>query len=301
MKTLQTLLITTLLATAIAAHAQVSINATGNVPNNSAMLDVSATNKGLLIPQVALTGTADATTIPTPANSLLVYNTATTGTAPNDVVPGYYYNAGTSNAPVWIRLTTGTPDGSETKVAAGANVTVTGTGTLASPYVISTSSGGTNAHYVGELFGGGIVFWVDNTGQHGLIVSLVNLGQAIWSSTYTTTGAVSTWDGAGNTAIIAGSPAAGLCTGYYNANYGTGCYGDWYLPAIDELSLIYHARYILNKNIEGVPGANIFALSYYWSSAEYGSGYAWSYYFGSGYAANYSKGSSYWVRAVRAF
>ena len=73
-----------------------------NSPNGSSMLEINATNKGVLIPRVTLTGSTDATTIATPATSLLVYNTATT----SDVVPGYYYNSGTSGSPVWIRLNT---------------------------------------------------------------------------------------------------------------------------------------------------------------------------------------------------
>ena len=50
----------------------------------------------MLIPRVALTGTADTATIPSPAISLMVYNTATAG----DVTPGYYYWDST----VWQRL-----------------------------------------------------------------------------------------------------------------------------------------------------------------------------------------------------
>ena len=40
-----------------------------------------------------------------------------------------------------------------------------------------------STHYLGELFGGGVVFWVDQTGQHGLIVSMIDLsaGQE-WSN-----------------------------------------------------------------------------------------------------------------------
>ncbi len=71
-------------------------------PNTSAKVEVDATNKGVLLPRVTLTGSTDATTIATPATSLLVYNTATV----SDVVPGYYYNSGTSGSPVWIRLNT---------------------------------------------------------------------------------------------------------------------------------------------------------------------------------------------------
>lgn len=73
-------------------HAQnIGINSTGAVPNASAMLDVVSTNSGILIPRVALTATNAAGPVTSPANSLLVYNTATAGTAPNNVTPGYYY------------------------------------------------------------------------------------------------------------------------------------------------------------------------------------------------------------------
>ncbi|HQD34066.1 MAG TPA: hypothetical protein PKU81_01055 [Bacteroidales bacterium] len=69
-------------------------------PDASAMLEVKASNKGLLIPRVALSSTTDNTTIASPATSLLVYNTATAGTAPNNVTPGYYYWTGSK----WMRL-----------------------------------------------------------------------------------------------------------------------------------------------------------------------------------------------------
>ncbi|MDW8295354.1 MAG: tail fiber domain-containing protein [Raineya sp.] len=75
----------------------------GTVPNASAMLDVSATNKGLLIPRVALTARNSAAPIAAPANSLLVYNTATAGSFPNMVTPGYYYWNGIE----WVRLIDG--------------------------------------------------------------------------------------------------------------------------------------------------------------------------------------------------
>lgn len=88
----------------------VGINIDGTNPDNSAMLDVKSANKGLLIPQIALTGVNDVTTIPTPATSLLVYNTATA----SGITPGYYYNSGTTIAPVWTRFATGSLSGSGT-------------------------------------------------------------------------------------------------------------------------------------------------------------------------------------------
>ena len=78
----------------------IGINATGATPDASSMLDVSATNKGLLIPRVSLSTTADVTTIAAPATSLLVYNTNTaiTGTGANGA--GFYYWNGTN----WVNL-----------------------------------------------------------------------------------------------------------------------------------------------------------------------------------------------------
>jgi hypothetical protein len=96
----------------------VGINATGASPNTSAMLDIASSNKGLLIPRVALSSSNVATPITSPEQSLLVYNTATAGTAPDDVVPGYYYWNGTS----WVRLLTSyaSSSGSDWSIAGNA-------------------------------------------------------------------------------------------------------------------------------------------------------------------------------------
>ena len=164
-------------------------------------------------------------------------------------------------------------------------------------------SGGGGGHYAGELFGGGMVFWVDNTGQHGYIVSLIDLSASSqWSPSTTNTGAESTWNGEGNSSIISGiSPAAQLCLNYSNANYGTGVYSDWYLPAIDQLSLIYHTRQILNKNLDGISGTDIMANEDYWSSTENDNYDAWLFYFNYAYCDYSSKFSTSRVRAVRSF
>ncbi|MDI3479955.1 MAG: hypothetical protein PWQ14_1101, partial [Rikenellaceae bacterium] len=78
----------------------IGISADPIIPDASAGLEIQFTNKGLLIPRVALTSTSSASPITSPATSLLVYNTATAGTAPNNVTPGYYYWTGTK----WMRL-----------------------------------------------------------------------------------------------------------------------------------------------------------------------------------------------------
>ncbi|MBT0607515.1 PA14 domain-containing protein [Aequorivita echinoideorum] len=75
----------------------INIAATGSVgisniaPNGSASLDLGANNRGLLINRVALSSATTATPVTNPANGLLIFNTATAGTAPNNVIPGFYY------------------------------------------------------------------------------------------------------------------------------------------------------------------------------------------------------------------
>ena len=82
----------------VIAAAQTGIGT--NTPNASAKLDVYATDKGFLPPRVALIATNSASPTTSPAAGLLVYNTATAGTAPNNVVPGYYYWNGTT----WVNF-----------------------------------------------------------------------------------------------------------------------------------------------------------------------------------------------------
>ncbi|ASW76135.1 hypothetical protein IQ37_06025 [Chryseobacterium piperi] len=53
-------------------YSQVGINT--NFPDKSAILHANATHKGLLISRVSLSGTTDITTIPKPAEGLLVFN-----------------------------------------------------------------------------------------------------------------------------------------------------------------------------------------------------------------------------------
>lgn len=81
-------------------HAQVGINTT----TPDAILDVEATDSGILIPRVALTAANVAAPIDSPTISELIYNTETAGTGVNAVTPGYYYWNGT----VWVRLNAGT-------------------------------------------------------------------------------------------------------------------------------------------------------------------------------------------------
>ena len=84
--------------------AQTGIGTT--TPNASAKLEVMATDKGFLPPRVALTASNVFSPIvgtSSNATGLLVYNTNSAGSAPNNVVPGYYY----WNGSAWIQISGG--------------------------------------------------------------------------------------------------------------------------------------------------------------------------------------------------
>jgi trimeric autotransporter adhesin len=68
----------------------VAINSSGAEPDPSAMLDISADNKGILIPRMTM---AERNAISSPQTGLLVFQ--------SDNTPGFYYNAGTPAAPSW--------------------------------------------------------------------------------------------------------------------------------------------------------------------------------------------------------
>src|SRR5690606_34693046 len=85
----------------IGSFAQVGIG----TPTPPGALDVESTNSGVVVPRVALTSKNDVTTIINPqggnvVNGTLIWNTATAGAAPNNVVPGFYYYT----HPTWTPL-----------------------------------------------------------------------------------------------------------------------------------------------------------------------------------------------------
>lgn len=86
----------------ISLRAQVKFGNNPGTINANSVLELEATNKGLLLPRVALTSLTAAAPLSAHVAGMVVYNTATAGTAPNNVIPGYYYNNGSN----WLRLAT---------------------------------------------------------------------------------------------------------------------------------------------------------------------------------------------------
>lgn len=184
--------------------------------------------------------------------------------------------------------------------------------------IVGGAPGGCFTHYIGEILGGGVIFhlWKDAQGvEHGLIVDITDLSmEHIWSNVNQTLigpPAQSTWDGLSNSIAIVNQPghtksAASLCL-----NSTNGGYSDWYLPSIDELSLLWHSRFNVNKTLSTIVEATVFpALIWYgsyhcWSSTESHDGEAFALDLANGtpiyYSAANVKAMLGYVRAIRAF
>lgn len=172
------------------------------------------------------------------------------------------------------------------------------------------SSNNNFVHYVGEEFGGGVIFhlWKDNLGiEHGLIVDKVNLSTAqVWSNidqVQIGATAQSVWNGLSNSiAIVAQAghtnSAAALCL-----NSTNGGQSDWYLPSIHELNILWNNYYEVVKKLSQLPGATQLSAANYWSSTEQNATFAFRFYFGSGPSNSFNKNSPTpsFVRAIRAF
>ncbi len=158
---------------------------------------------------------------------------------------------------------------------------------LSVPYALYAEiSGNQNGfkHYIGEQFGGGVIFhlYKDVTGtEHGLIVSIADLGNAVWGTEGAdipgtlnyTDGKVNTLSIVQNEVII--NTAARLCF-----NYRGGGFDDWYLPSIEELLLIYKNRFDINNSLKNINNYSLIfsmeaqlnspnqTINNYWSSTQ---------------------------------
>jgi hypothetical protein len=206
-----------------------------------------------------------------------------------------FANINWANGPYFIKT--------ETDPTGGTNYTITGVSQLLSvPYALYAETSGT--HTIGENYGGGIIFYVYDNGRHGLIASTADQSTGIrWNAgEYTYTLALADGIGAGktNTALIIASQgngdgetyAARICN-EYSVTVNDVTYGDWYLPSMVELKLLY-----LQKDVVGG-----FSVNAYWSSTENSSMEALDSIFTEVFDNESSdkQENSILVRAIRAF
>jgi hypothetical protein len=136
---------------------------------------------------------------------------------------------------------------------------------------------------IGQPAHGGIVFYVDETGHHGLVCAIDDQHTAIgWINNgigFRGTTGDGCYAGEMNTTVIVATDlpgngfnyyAAQVCADYQSAgNAGSGSYGDWYLPSKWEMNMLFMKSSVVNAACVLVGGAAIAYLpDAYWTSTE---------------------------------
>lgn len=205
------------------------------------------------------------------------------------------------------RITGALVDSSANAGTAGQVLSSTVTGTA----WITNNSAAT--YSIGDFARGGIVFWVDETGQHGLVCAKEDQSSGVrWyagTNGYTRAKGDGVYSGKANTVIIIAAQvaigddgntyAARICNELQITESGI-TYGDWYLPSKFEVNLMHINKATINTTASANGGSN-FSTGTYWSSTEFDNNNAWYQFFLNGFQNYYNKSNTSNVRAVRAF
>ncbi len=204
----------------------------------------------------------------------------------------------------------------ETDVSGGTNYSLTSVSQLLSvPYAmyaktaesIVGGNSGSFGHYIGEQYGGGVVFhvWKDAQGvEHGLVVATTDQGSAqVWSNVADVEiGAKgrSSLDGLSNSLAIVNQPGHTTSAAKVCLDLVSGGFEDWYLPAKNELMILYNNYYTVSRSLLQI--TNFSPLSEYgYTSSTESNNMFWYLKFDYGEYATYTKSNKVLIRAVRAF
>ena len=158
---------------------------------------------------------------------------------------------------------------------------------------------------LGDFLQGGVVFYLDGSGEHGLICSIEDQSfNADWGCPNLVI------DGADDTAVGTGAQntldiiqqctesgiAALLCS-----DYEFDSYSDWFLPSIDELSLVEQNKEIISQ-VSVEQGGQALEDTEYWSSSESTTNTVFVENLSDGGPfAEFKEGNTANVRAIREF
>lgn len=168
-----------------------------------------------------------------------------------------------------------------------------------------------NLYKIGDFAFGGIVFYVDESGEHGLVCAKndqstgatwdkrnkVIKNERLSEEMFST---VTIFNGKSNNTTNSSNDYASRICKRLKIKEGGVTYNDWYLPSKDELNLMYLNKDKIN-NTAIANGGKSFEKTYYWSKTEYNYISAWVQYFENGKQAQHFKNYKNNVRAIRAF
>ena len=168
-------------------------------------------------------------------------------------------------------------------------------GTEYGPELSFKTLAGSSGVAIGQFYAGGLIFYLDESGDHGMVCTLSELGTPFWGCQGVYMGTLmNVGSGAANTAVIlANCSEEGIAARLCDTLQMNG-YTDWFLPSIDELGLMYNNLHL--ASLGNFLNAN------YWSSSENSPDFGYFYQFGAGSSHYYNKNwYRYDIRAARAF
>lgn len=269
-------------------------NITGNAVTSTLAANISATTNTTLTTLTNLTsvGTLSNLTVTSPILGSITGNASTATLAANISATTNTSITSLSNLNTVGTITSGVWSGSTIAVSKGGTgltsfgtsnqvLTSTGSGTLTWTTPIESMT-----HFIGETFGGGVVFYVTPDRKHGLIVETNDLGVLGVSGTW-----FEALDWISDTSMH---------------NAAAKNYTDWRLPTKHELIILSHR---VRENPFAFPTFANIAIGPYWSSNEhYNTGAADPYFFAIGVNVEFGTTlirakniSTLFVRGVRSF
>ena len=154
---------------------------------------------------------------------------------------------------------------------------------------------------IGDSLGGGYLFYLDATGEHGLVAAYEDLAGAYewgcFGSELFGAEAVSIGGGYQNTLDIVGGCSETPIAASVALEYESEGFDDWYLPSKNEL-LQMHVNIGNGGTVRNIGG---FSNDWYWSSSEDGNNLAWYVNFENGYTYYFGKRNAHKVRPIRSF
>lgn len=160
--------------------------------------------------------------------------------------------------------------------------------------------GNISEYVLGMEAEGGIVFYIDESGQHGLVAAMEDIGPFAWGCqeiNISNSNEQLIGTGLQNSLNILAQCSETLIASSEALGFESEGYTDWFLPSFDEIQEMYFA--IGQGASNGNKGG--FSNSWYWTSSQANEDIAWSFSFSNGTTFNLFKTSTLMIRPIRSF